>query len=347
MPSPRRSAFTLIELLVVIAIIAILIGLLLPAIQKVREAADRSTCQNNIKQLALACQTFHDGNKRLPAAVMMSSDVTSIGEYSQNFGPNWLVLTLPFTEQGPLWDGVSASVGRYMTTTGEAGWRSLRGTTVKTFLCPSDVGADTQCSRAGGGWARGNYGANAGPGMFWLDNTGAVAATSGGQIIEQTPTFSPAPPGGGYAGVTFPGGGVMGVNSRVRLTDIKDGTASTILIDELRIGPSAGDIRGTWAMGQCGASISAGNGRGDSPGPNTGQYSSYDDIRDCDDQPTVGMGCTNLASQQVTAKSQHPRGVNAAFADGSVRFVKDSVTQKTWFLLHSRNDRQVMDNDAP
>ncbi|MGL6095916.1 MAG: DUF1559 domain-containing protein, partial [Fimbriiglobus sp.] len=244
-------------------------------------------------------------------------------------------------------DSVSASVQKYPTTAKEAGWRSLRGTTVKTFQCPSDVGAGTQCSRAGGGWARGNYGANAGPGMFWLGGTGGVATTSGGRIVEQTPTFNPAPSGGGYETTVFPGGGLMGVNSRVRLSDVKDGASSTILVDELRIGPSEGDIRGTWAMGQCGASIVAGSGRNDSPGPNTGQFSGYDDIRDCDDKPAIGMGCTSLASQQVTAKSLHPGGVNAAMADGAVRFVKDSVSQTTWFLLHSRNDRQVMGADAP
>src|SRR5215211_823513 len=100
----RQRAFTLIELLVVIAIIAILIALLVPAVQKVRAAAARTQCQNNIRQLAVALHSYHDVGKSLPPAVMMDASVADPANYNYNFGPNWVVLILPYIEQAPLYN---------------------------------------------------------------------------------------------------------------------------------------------------------------------------------------------------------------------------------------------------
>jgi len=339
--STYRSGFTLIELLVVIAIIAILIGLLLPAVQKVREAAARMSCGNNMKQIGLACQAYHDGFGTLPPSVLMHSSVSDPADFNQNFGPNWAVLILPYIEQSALYNGVSTSVQNYPIN-GDAGWRSLRGTRVKAYLCPSDTGGDTQCARAGGGWARGNYGGNAGPGMFWIAGSDASIQQSGGVMVEKVPDFAGA---GGYSGLNFSGGGVLTVNRGIALVTITDGTSNTILADELRIGPSANDIRGTWALGQTGASIVAGSGRSDTPSPNV-SCSGCDDIQGADDRNDIGMGaCSGCGSWQVTAKSRHTGGVQSGFADGSVRFIANSVSVRTWFLLHSRNDGQVAAND--
>src|SRR4051812_38970916 len=133
----KRSGFTLIELLVVIAIIAILIALLVPAVQKVRQAAARAQCQNNLKQLALGCANFHDLNKKLPSAVKMQAGVSRTSA-TQNFGPNWIVQILPYIEQAGLYATVQTSIASYMTT-GDASWRVVCDKSFSILLCPSDT----------------------------------------------------------------------------------------------------------------------------------------------------------------------------------------------------------------
>src|SRR5262249_39610788 len=139
-----RRAFTLIELLVVIAIIAILIGLLLPAVQKIREAANRMKCTNNIKQIALGMHNYNDVNATLPPGVYVR--LINPGAISwqdeNNIGPNWAVVILPFIEQDNLYNTVSQSIQNYIAwTTGIGGsndqnWRNLRGNIVPIYKCP-------------------------------------------------------------------------------------------------------------------------------------------------------------------------------------------------------------------
>jgi prepilin-type N-terminal cleavage/methylation domain-containing protein len=152
---PARPGFTLIELLVVIAIIAILIGLLLPAVQKVREAAARSTCQNNIKQIALAVHNMNDATGQLPPVT------GAFPTGSPNSGTVFYYL-LPFIEQGPLYNSSVNAAGAYSASNPIPGGIRAYGTVIKTYLCPSDPSAPAGNSRNTGlnTQATANYAAN-------------------------------------------------------------------------------------------------------------------------------------------------------------------------------------------
>jgi len=328
LPSSRRG-FTLIELLVVIAIIAILIGLLLPAVQKVREAAARMSCSNNLKQLGIAAHSFHDvNNNRLPPAIMMRN--YSDFPYSDEIGPNWAVMILPNIEQDNLYRQVQNAITVWQGTTGtiDNSWKNIRGAVIKTFLCPSDGNNQNLCTRNLGNvtnWGRGNYAANCGPHYNYRNRLNG-GSSSGGPW--------------GYAGAgpftvtTFanPSKFSMGI------AQIPDGSSNTVMFGEVLSGADAADPRGVWAFGLAGSSTIVSHADGDCRVPNDPGGCS-DDIRDAPNLPAQNLGnWTSCNSNQATARSRHSGGVNTAMADGSVRFITNSVSQQTWWLLNAAND---------
>jgi len=226
----RCRGFTLIELLVVIAIIAILIGLLLPAVQKVREAAARMSCSNNLKQLGIALHSYHDANGTLPPAYYLGRGIGWNDE--TNIGPSWTVLILPYIEQDNLIKPIATNIANYQqfsVANGTSGsndqtWRNIRTNKIKTYSCPSES-VEVLGNRAGGNWARGNYAANTGPDV-------------------------PPNSAGGASGAPMYGkqaGGVMCINWGSKIQAIEDGSSNVVMVNHVRAGPVAGDMRGTWA----------------------------------------------------------------------------------------------------
>jgi len=249
-----------------------------------------------------------------------------------SIGPNWIIMILPYIEQGNLINSlpaVTTSIQNYEafsnpSGTGgsnDQGWRAIRSTVVKTLRCPSESFTDVMSSAVGGSWARGNYAANSGP--------DTPDGSANGASRQQ---------GVAGGGPTFNAGGVMVVNWGSTIHGIEDGSSNTVLINHVRSGPIASDIRGSWAFGI--TSMTSGNAIGDCYTPNdTGCCS--DDVAGCSDRPDMAMGCWSGGYGQVQARSQHTGGVLAAMGDGSVRFIRNAITPTTWFLMISRNDGQT------
>jgi prepilin-type N-terminal cleavage/methylation domain-containing protein/prepilin-type processing-associated H-X9-DG protein len=373
----RRTAFTLIELLVVIAIIAVLVGLLLPAVQKVREAANRMSCQNNLKQIALGAHNFHDTNGRFPVGCYIpwaKDGFHDTQDFTLPFGPNWAVYLLPYIEQGNLYNSVNvnaypgtalpANLTNYPTY--DRSWRALRAAVVKTYLCPSDANNQQMYNDptppdapAEVGWARGNYAGTAG--FADSDHTTDGANASGNNPFDGSGSDGVVP--GNPSNPPLSKGPIFffsttGKNGS-RIADITDGTSNTIMFNEVRAGISPLDSRGVWAMGHPGASLTEA-GRNYNPTPNNmldspdGQTYG-DELQNCYKfwyygiGATAGMGCfPNTSGDQMNsgmARSLHTGGVNAAFADGSVHFIKNNIDQYTWCILQSKNDGQVLTAD--
>jgi prepilin-type N-terminal cleavage/methylation domain-containing protein/prepilin-type processing-associated H-X9-DG protein len=321
----RRRAFTLIELLVVIAIIAILIGLLLPAVQKVREAAARAQCSNNLKQVGLAMHNYHDVNSKFPIGAQNNPRQT------------WVMYVWSYIEQGPLAQRADYTQHFYVPPFTIANtMNGLCGQHVPTYLCPSDNGVIDQ-NVGTYQRTRGNYVVNWGNAGY--DDLNSPA--NGGTAIQSN--FGPF----------YQVGGNRSTPGQATMTSISDGTSNTLMLSECLIAkdPNDDDWRGDIHNddGEFRFNTSIGGPNIAQPYPLTPNTSSPDKVSSTSYfQPNadpVYMPVAFGSPQGYAARSRHTGGVNAAMCDGSVRFARNSTAAFAWMAMGSMAGGEVFQND--
>jgi len=349
------SGFTLIELLVVIAIIAILIALLLPAVQQAREAARRTQCKNNLKQLGIALHNYHDTHSCLPPLKTWANGIDCPGgtPWDNTGGFSWRVMILPFVEQSTMYNQIDFSrVHSNPACTGsQAVWANISNKPIAGYLCPTDSTPVI-------------IGAHAGT------NYGAAVSSSAQCKLPYGQTSGTIP----YEKLAA----VFQMNSntgpyKVTLTDIKDGTSNTIGVAEvfrarrtaIRGGGTYGldgngrcyrwmvegacEVTGTLGRGGALGSMSGGfEGSGGNPGgnlqigataPKTGDGGPNDNR--ADQASWNGENDEGIHDGFRPSSSQHVGGVQVMLADGSVKFVSDNVDSNAWNAAHSRAGGEI------
>jgi prepilin-type N-terminal cleavage/methylation domain-containing protein len=294
----RRSAFTLIELLVVIAIIAILIGLLLPAVQKVREAAARMQCSNNLKQLGLAIHNYESAYSRLPTSGEGNNATKTATDFDLE---SFFTVTLPYIEQGP----VHAMMDHTMNYDATTANQTAAKTKIKTFICPSNA-------------------------INALDPSGY------GPCDYMPVSYCDIDPSTGAQGATRCDGflKIYKYSGGARLADCTDGTSNTIaLIEDVgKDGTANGGFsvkyptrrQYAWADPNIGNGIS---------GPPAGTVRPINNNNTPRNGPSTCLWSTNNCGPNDEPFSFHTGGVMAVFGDGSVRFLRDSITMTQMRLL--------------
>jgi len=330
-----RRGFTLVEVLVVVAIIAVLVGLLLPAVQAARESARRLRCSANLKQVGLAVLAHHEARRALPTTVS-SGTVARRGDFDPRSGTShsWLVQILPQLDEQPRFDRFD--LARSLFDPGpKAGTPGPEADRPAILACPGDAGGpafrhatltrDRPC-------AKGSYAAWASP-----------------YHVEYQHRY-PAP---------------LGWRPRPRLADLRDGAHATLVASEILAGPEAWDARGAWAVGWNAASVLAYDmhaypdvppfrhfplSLGHTQRPNIRDPNvNVDVLYDCpeavhDSMAARGMPCAEWDEDDIwrylssAPRSTHPGGVQALWADGRVGFLDDGIDEVTLAYLIAIDD---------
>jgi prepilin-type N-terminal cleavage/methylation domain-containing protein/prepilin-type processing-associated H-X9-DG protein len=314
----RRTAFTLIELLVVIAIIAILIGLLLPAVQKIREAANRMKCSNNLKQIGLGLHNYHDTMGSFPSGHVELKDASGNFQYYSS----WAIDLLPFIEQDNLFKTYNNNIPNQ-----DPGNAVFVNTPVKTYMCPSDIRATGQSSLPetiapnGGGNPGYKYSASSYKCMTGIGDT-ATTNTFGGFWNEVQTALAAHPSGKG----AFHGDGYSG-QSPETLASITDGTSNTILVGERH-------TRTHFSRGPFWADSFNLYSKGASWPYSVTMIADYD-----------------ACAKQVNANyckygwgSLHTGGINFLFGDGHVRNISPTIDMNTFMALSTVAGGEVLPN---
>ena len=317
----QTRGFTLIELLVVIAIIAILIALLLPAVQQAREAARRTQCKNNLKQMGLALHNYMDVAGRLPPAgihnVGIAAGTFSSRSDSTSYGPSWITLSLPYFEQANLYAQYNFSSLRARDNPAVV---SVKLTAVQ---CPSDAASEAAPYANTANFAKGNYAANCGRGNAYSNTDFGLAQEKGPFAVSNS--FG------------------------AKIAQLTDGTSNTLLVAEIVAAPNAADVRGTWAY-PTGCVISNSDPSYTAPRiqlrPNGNALD--DNFRDrpgrCNASNTDRiLRCVAEGNRAVqTARSKHTGGVQVCLGDGSGRFISENIDLGIWLNLLSMADGNVI-----
>jgi len=326
----NRKGFTLIELLVVIAIIAILIGLLLPAVQKVREAAARMSCSNNLKQLGVALHSYHDANERMPPGA--ANDVAPFGNGGGGWGSSWKVYILPYIEQENIF-----RLWQFNNNSGFVNGNNMplvNRITIKPYRCPSSTLPEFYASSGNNGSIQmfTSYTGVAGT-VLDVPQSQNVCCNSGNNIVG--------------------GSGVLHANGRVTMVSITDGTSNTILVAEqsdhirdVANQPIPGNSGGITSQGPHGWTMGT-----DQPGvggaANTRVFNTTTTRWSINQRGlgnTGNNGTGDNTGMNIPWSSGHTGGAQMLFGDGSVRFLTASTALLTLQWLSTRAGGEALPN---